>query len=81
VSGQLYAPAALAPGERAPGTHSIEGWMGTRLGLDDVEKRKFFTLPELELRPHGRRTRSQSLYRLRYPGCSTWEKREMNENF
>jgi hypothetical protein len=25
-----------------------------RAGLDDVEKRKFLTLPELELRPLGR---------------------------
>jgi hypothetical protein len=37
-----------------------------RAGLDDVEKRKFLTLPELELRPIGRPARSQSLYRLRY---------------
>jgi hypothetical protein len=37
-------------------------------GLDDVEKRKFLTLPGLELRPLGRRARSQSLYRLSYPG-------------
>jgi hypothetical protein len=32
------------------------------------EKRKFFTLPGLELRPLGRQARSQALYRLRYPG-------------
>jgi hypothetical protein len=31
-------------------------------------KRKFFTLPGLELRTLGRPARSQSLYRLRYPG-------------
>jgi hypothetical protein len=37
-------------------------------GLDDFEKRKFLTLPGLELRPHNRPARSQSLYRLRYPG-------------
>jgi hypothetical protein len=37
-------------------------------GLDDVEKRKFLTLPGLELLPLGRPARSQSLYRLRYPG-------------
>jgi hypothetical protein len=37
-------------------------------GLDDVEKRKFFTLPGLELRPLGRPARNQSLYRLSYPG-------------
>jgi hypothetical protein len=39
-----------------------------RTGLDVVEKRKFLTLPVLELRPLGRPARSQSLYRLRYPG-------------
>jgi hypothetical protein len=38
-SGQLYAPAAL-PRERAPGTHSIEGWAGPRAVLDAVVKRK-----------------------------------------
>jgi hypothetical protein len=38
-----------------------------RAGLDDVEKRKFLTLPRLELRSLGRPARNQSLYRLRYP--------------
>jgi hypothetical protein len=42
--------------------------VGPRAGLDDVETRKFLTLPGLELRPVGRPTRSSSLYRLRYPG-------------
>jgi hypothetical protein len=51
-------------GERVPGTHSIAGWMGPRAGLDDVEKRKFFTLPEFELRPLCGPARNQSLYRL-----------------
>jgi hypothetical protein len=49
-------------------THWIGGWVGPRAGLDDVEKRKFLTLPGLELRPLGLPARSQSLYRLRYPG-------------
>jgi hypothetical protein len=51
----------FTPGERVPGTH----WIG---GLDDMEKRKFVLLPELEIRPVSRPARSQSLYRLRYPG-------------
>jgi hypothetical protein len=34
--------------------------------MEDLEKRKFFTLPGLELRSLGREARSQSLYRLRY---------------
>jgi hypothetical protein len=36
-------------GERAPGTHRIGGWVSPKAGVDDVEKRKFFTLPGLEL--------------------------------
>jgi hypothetical protein len=40
-----------------------------RAGLDDAEKRKFLTLPGLELRPLSRPARSQTLYRLRCPGA------------
>jgi hypothetical protein len=36
--------------------------------LDDMEKRKFLTLPGLELRPLSRPARGQSLYRLSYRG-------------
>jgi hypothetical protein len=43
-----------------------------RAGLDDEKKRKFLTLLGLELRPVGRPARSQSLYRLRYPGSSSY---------
>jgi hypothetical protein len=46
--------------------------VGPRAGLDVVEKRKFLTLPGLEIRPLGRPARSQSLYRLRYPGSKDW---------
>jgi hypothetical protein len=49
--------------------------MDLRAGLDDVEKKKFLTLPVLELQPLGRPARSQSLYRLLYPGSysvGTW---------
>jgi hypothetical protein len=49
------------PRERAYGTHWIGGWVGPRAGLDDVEKRKFLTLPGLELRPLARPAGSQSL--------------------
>jgi hypothetical protein len=38
-------------GELAPGTHSIEGWVDPRDGVDDMEKRKFLTPYGLELRP------------------------------
>jgi hypothetical protein len=36
--------------------------------LDDVEKGKSLTLPELEIGPLGHPARNQSLYRLRHPG-------------
>jgi hypothetical protein len=61
-------PGRFTPGERAPYTHWIGGWVGPRAGMDDVDDRKFLTLPGLEHRPLGRAARSQSLYRLSYPG-------------
>jgi hypothetical protein len=61
-------PGRFTPGERAPGTRWIGGWVNPRAGLDDIEERKFLTLPGLELRILGRPARYQSLYRLRYPG-------------
>jgi hypothetical protein len=42
--------------------------MGLRAGLDNVEKRKFLTLPGLELRFLGRPARSETTYPLIYPG-------------
>jgi hypothetical protein len=77
----IFVPSALAggewsasrtglftPGERAPSTHWIGGWVDPRAGLDDVEKRKFLILSVLELRPLGCQALSQLLYRLSYPG-------------
>jgi hypothetical protein len=61
-------PGRFTPGERAPGTHSIGGWVNPRDSLDDMEKWKLLTLSGLELRPLGCPARSQSLYRLRCPG-------------
>jgi hypothetical protein len=43
-------PCRFTPGERASVTHWIGGWVGPRASLD-VEKRKFLTLPGLELDP------------------------------
>jgi hypothetical protein len=40
VSGQLHAPVAFNPRERAPGTHWIEGWVVHRAVLDAVMNRK-----------------------------------------
>jgi hypothetical protein len=61
-------PGRFTPGERAPGMHWIEGYVEHRATLHSMEKRKFLTLPGLELRPLGRPARSRSLYRLRYSG-------------
>jgi hypothetical protein len=61
-------PGRFTPEERIPGTHWMGGWVGSRAGMNDVEKRKLLTLPGFELRPLGRPTRRQSLYRLSYPG-------------
>jgi hypothetical protein len=63
-------PGRYTPGERAPGTHWIEGWVGLRVDLGIVEKRKFLTLPGPELRPLCRPARNQSLYGLRRPGSA-----------
>jgi hypothetical protein len=41
----------FTPGGGAPSTPWIGGWVDPRAGLDDVEKRKFLTLPGLKLRP------------------------------
>jgi hypothetical protein len=41
----------FTPGERAPGTHWIGGWVCPRASLGAMEKRKIFTLPGLELLP------------------------------
>jgi hypothetical protein len=51
-----------------------------RVGLDDMEKRKFLPPPALELRPLGCTARRQSPYRLSYFGsCSTKCLDEMND--
>jgi hypothetical protein len=52
-------PGRFTPEEKAPGTHWIEGWVGPRASVDDVEKRKFLTLPGLELVPLCRPARNQ----------------------
>jgi hypothetical protein len=49
---------ASRPGPLYPGTHWIRGWVDPRAGMNDVQKRKFLTLPELEFRSLGRPARS-----------------------
>jgi hypothetical protein len=52
-------PSRFTPKERAPGNHWIGGWVDHRTGLNDMEKRKFLTLPGLKLRPIGHPAHSQ----------------------
>jgi hypothetical protein len=51
----------FTPGERAPGTHWLGGWVNPRAGLDAMEKKKHLALSEIEPEPC-----SSSLYRLSY---------------
>jgi hypothetical protein len=46
--------------------------------LDDVDRRKFLSLLGLELRSLGSPIRSQSLFRLRYPGSLPYSYRSAN---
>jgi hypothetical protein len=52
----------FTPGERAPYTHWVGGWVYTRACLDGVEKSKFLPLLGLELQYLGHPACSQSLY-------------------
>jgi hypothetical protein len=42
-------PDRFTPGDRAPGTRWIGGWVGPRISLEDMEKRKFLNLSGFEL--------------------------------
>jgi hypothetical protein len=55
-------PDHFTPRESAPATFWIGGWVDLRAGLDDVENRKFLTLPGLELQPLGCSACSQSQF-------------------
>jgi hypothetical protein len=45
VNGQLHTPAALPPGKDPPGTRWIGGWVGPRVVLEAVVKKKKFQAP------------------------------------
>jgi hypothetical protein len=55
-----FTPGHFLPGEMAPSTLSMGGWVGLRTLLDDLKKRKISLL----YGPFGRAARSQSLYQL-----------------
>jgi hypothetical protein len=44
-------PGRFTPGERAPSTHWLGGWLDPRAGLDDVEKRKLLTPRDSNFNP------------------------------
>jgi hypothetical protein len=44
VSGQISRPDSFTPGIKAPGTHSIGGWVGPSAGLNAVAKKNIPTL-------------------------------------
>jgi hypothetical protein len=56
----------LYPREKPPGTHWIEDWVDTRVGVNDMEKWKFLTLPGLELQPVGREALPSRYVRIMY---------------
>jgi hypothetical protein len=62
VGGKHHAPAAFTPGKK-PGTHCTGGWVGHR-PVWTCEK----NLAPTGIRSPDRPARSQSLYRLSYPG-------------
>jgi hypothetical protein len=64
VRGQRHAPAALYPGERAPGTHWIGDWVGPRAVLDAGARGKILC-PCRGSNP-DRPARSQTIYCLSY---------------
>jgi hypothetical protein len=66
TSGLNATPRPLYPRER-PGTHCTGGWVGPRAGLDGCGKSR----PPTGIRYPDRPARSESLYRLSYPGPQT----------
>ena len=56
-------PGRFTPRER-PGTYCTGGWVGPRAGLDGCGKYR----PPTGIRSPDRPARSESLYRLSYPG-------------
>ena len=61
--GWFNATPRLQPQERIPGTHCIGGWVGPRAGLNGCGN-----LAPTGIRSPDRPARSESLYRLSYPG-------------
>jgi hypothetical protein len=50
-NGGTISPLPFTAEDEDPGAHWMGGWVGTRAGLNAVEKRKIFPLPGLEPQP------------------------------
>jgi hypothetical protein len=70
VGGEWLAsrPCRFTPGERVPGTHWIGGWVAPKPVLTTWARENSLPYRNSNSEPLGRPARSQSLYRLRYPG-------------
>ena len=62
VRGKRDFPAVLPPGKR-PGTHCTGDWLGLGACMDGCKN-----LAPTGIRPSDRPARSETLYRLSYPG-------------
>jgi hypothetical protein len=70
--GSASHPGHFTPGLRAPGARLIGGCVRPTACLDAGKRKNLLPVPGIELRPLlGRPARSQSLYRLSYPGTYT----------
>jgi hypothetical protein len=70
-------PGRFTSGERVTDTHGIGCWVDPEASLHFMVKWKSLILPGLEIWPLGSLC-SQSLYRLRYRGFTTWIVMQLN---
>jgi hypothetical protein len=72
LGGQLYALATSLP-RREPRTHWIGGWVGPRVNVDAMEKRKIsYPRRESKLDYSVIHPVAYLLYRLSYPVAGQW---------
>jgi hypothetical protein len=72
VGGQLHTPAALPPVKKSLVNYWTRDCVGSRTHLNEVEKRKFFTLPRPEVLPIRHPARSQLICRLHPTGSPSY---------
>jgi hypothetical protein len=71
-----FTPWLLYSGERAPAIHFTGGWVGPRVGLDEVEMRKISCPFQESISGHP--ACIPSLYRLRSPGSRVAQYKHTN---